>query len=147
MPKQHENRSDTNSLVELADDPLFDSMETDVKMGIDSSMDELPVGNREVVIEAMTRWAADLTYDDIHAFGIGFIPLFVGLAVGFGPLVTASLLVGVAALGHHKLNNRAFGYVVRNPYYAFSGQFVAIVTGGLIAATRLLVTSLVGVIA
>lgn len=138
---------------------LFDGVE-----GASSPTPETPppepsagIGTKEIVRD----YVDSLTLDEIHAFVLGFAPIYVGLlllalpvpavlpnvmltiGLGIGLLAT----IGAGLLPGGRVVNRALGYVRVNPHYAIGGQAAGAMAGSLCMALLKVGALLMGAVA
>lgn len=102
---------------------------------VDNSQPPLDRGD-SVGIQA---WLSDLTYDEVHAFTVGFAPMYVGLALlTFTPWIGTGLLgvsfaLTVTATTEKHAPTKTLGYIIREVHYFLGGQTVAALLGTLTA--------------
>lgn len=94
----------------------------------------------------VTRWAKDLTYDEVHAFVVGFVPWFLYFLTGHVALLGAGIVVIAAALGLRKLPNRTLGYLVGEPHYCLGGAALGWLLGSVAFSAFRVVDALIGVV-
>jgi len=95
--------------------------------------DQEPLAGSDTI--GLRAWLYDLTYDEVHAFTVGFAPMFTGLlllpfapSVGVVLLGLAAVLTSAAIVEKHK-PTKTLRYVVREVHYYLGGQTLAAVLG------------------
>lgn len=105
----------------------------------------------EMAVDALERTISHLTYRELHAFGAGFIPLFVGLVLGFDALVALAIPLTVAALGCVRctpiVGGRVAQWAIKQPHYLLLGQLIGLLLGGTAVAIIRVVGFIAGVVA
>lgn len=103
--------------------------------------DQPPLAGSDTI--GLRAWFKDLTYDEVHAFTVGFAPMLTGLlllpfvpSVGTVLLGLSAVLTSAAIVEKHK-PTKTLRYVVREVHYYLGGQFFAALLGvawvGLVA--------------
>ena len=93
------------------------------------------ISQKEMAIDFLEKQLSHQTYRELYAFAIGFAPLFLGLVLGFDPLLALAVLLTVPAFGCIRslsiVGGRVAERIVQRPNYLFFGQLVATFIGGL----------------
>jgi len=121
---------------------LFTGTEGPSRAGDDSAPERPPLQGGDPI--GLQAWLRDLTYDEVHAFTVGFGPMFTALLLlPFVPRVAttllglSALLASAAIVEKHK-PTKALRYIVREVHYFIGGQTLAAVLGigwvGLVSA-------------
>ncbi|MFC4246486.1 hypothetical protein ACFOZ7_05675 [Natribaculum luteum] len=140
---------------------LFDGTETSIHDPSDVSEDDRVLSSdvvdgdlikpEQMAIDAIKRTLTHLTYRELHAFGAGFVPLFLGLVLGFNALIALSVPLAIVAVGCVRctpiVGGRVAKWTIKQPQYLFLGQFVATFTGGLVVAIIRVVGFTAGLVA
>ena len=113
--------------------------------------DQAPLSGSDPI--GLRAWLRDLTYDEVHAFTVGFCPMFTGLlllpfapAIGTALLGLGTLLTSAAIVQKHK-PTRTLRYIVREVHYYLGGQALAVFLGvGWVGLVSVL-SALAGVVA
>ncbi|AAY24932.1 ORF 6 [Haloarcula hispanica virus SH1] len=124
------------------DDRLFTGSDDAAQAGPPPGQTTDPLQGSDPV--GLKPWLADLTYDEVHAFTVGFAPMFTGLLLlPFVPTVAvvllglSAVLTSAAIIEKHR-PTRTLRYVVREVHYYLGGQAVAAFLGvgwvGIVAA-------------
>lgn len=83
---------------------------------------------------SLRKWVADLNYDEVHAFTIGFV---VWALYGFTTseiLMTAGIGLILASVGQAKLKNKTLRYILREPHYLQGGAVIGLLVGLAVGA-------------
>lgn len=112
--------------------------------------DQPPLAGADTI--GLVAWAKDLTYDEVHAIGLGFAPMLTGLLLlPFAPRFAAAMiglstvLTSAAIIDSHK-PSRPLRYIVREPHYFLVSQLSSVVLGVMYLGLVALLTQLVGVL-
>jgi hypothetical protein len=112
---------------------------------------EMAIDPEQMAIDALRKGLEQLTYRDSYAFGAGFVPLFLGLVLGFDPLLSLAVPLMIVALGCSRctpiVGGRVAEWVIQRPHYLFLGQFVATFLGGLVLVILRMVGFTAGLVA
>jgi hypothetical protein len=101
---------------------------------------------------ALMDFIHDLTYREVHAFTVGFVPLFLGLfLMPFTPAIStaflglAVLLTSAAIVDRHR-PSKPLRYIVKEPHYYLGGELLAALFGVLWVGLVGIFGTLVGVV-
>lgn len=83
---------------------------------------------------SIRAWLADLTYDEVHAFTVGFVPWALYAVVESDALLGAGIAVIMMALGHKAIETKTLRYLVREPHYALGGAVIGLALGLAVGA-------------
>lgn len=154
LPPPHPNRALDNDLFTGVDDtdstdsPTEDDPVFSGGAPVDGAFSMDP---RSIVESMLREQIRHLTYAELHAFGLGFMVLYIGMVLQSGALVSASIGLSLAATGCRKCLpyrlNDALEYIIKEPHYLYLGTILALVAGGLTVALASVLTFIVGVVA
>ncbi|AGC65530.1 hypothetical protein K745_gp05 [Haloarcula hispanica virus PH1] len=115
------------------DDGLFTGTDDADRPGPPPGQTSDPLQGSDPV--GLKPWLDDLTYDEVHAFTVGFAPMWTGLLLlPFMPraatslLALAALLTSAAVVEKHR-PTKALRYIVREVHYYLGGQAIAATLG------------------
>jgi len=124
------------------DDGLFTGSDDAESVGPPPGQTTDPLQGSDPI--GLKPWLDDLTYDEVHAFTVGFAPMFTGLLLlPFVPSVAvvllglSAVLTSAAIIEKHR-PTRTLRYIVREVHYYLGGQALAAFFGigwvGIVAA-------------
>lgn len=112
--------------------------------------DQPPLDGADTI--GLMAFVRDLTYDEVHAFVVGFSPMFTGLLLlPFVPEIAvvmlglSAFLASAAVVEKHK-PTKPLRYIIREVHYYLGGQVSAGILGIVWVGIVALVSHLVGVV-